>query len=139
MAAFYASPRLVYAENLYYTNDGHTVTTDGGGNTAITGIEGLESVTFGVLGTGGDAGVRLYFDGNGNGGLKVDSSFTADYLYLDVADTYGDRYSLHNVLGIHRLQEDGAYVTNIETGATGQGGMQVAQDSINILVARLFF
>lgn len=139
MAAFYASPRLVYAENLYYTNDGHTVTTDGGGNTAITGIEGLESVTFGVLGTGGDAGVRLYFDGNGNGGLKVDSSFTADYLYLDVADTYGDRYSLHNVLGIHRLQEDGAYVTNIETGATGQGGMQVAQDSINIFGGKAIF
>lgn len=139
MAAFYASPKLVYAENLYYTNDGHTVTTDGGGNTAITGIEGLESVTFGVLGTGGDAGVRLYFDGNGNGGLKVDSSFTADYLYLDVADTYGDRYSLHNVLGIHRLQENGAYVTNIETGATGQGGMQVAQDSINIFGGKAIF
>ena len=138
MAAFYTAPQMVYAENLNFTADG-TVTTNSAGNTAITDLEGLESITFGVIGAGGDAGVRLYFDGNGQGGLKIDSSFTADRIYLDVADDYGERYTLHNVLGIHRLGTDGNYVTNIETGADGQGGMQVRTNAVSIFGGKAVF
>ena len=52
MAAFYTAPKMVYAENLYFTADG-TVTTNSAGNTPITDLKGLESITFGVVGESG--------------------------------------------------------------------------------------
>ena len=60
-------------------------------------------------------------------------------IYLDVADDYGERYTLHNVLGIHRLGTDGNYVTNIETGVDGQGGMQVRTNAVSIFGGKAVF
>lgn len=49
MAAFYASPRLVYAESLNVDNSG-SVTTNTQGTKAISNLTGMASITFGVDG-----------------------------------------------------------------------------------------
>lgn len=146
MAAFYVSPRLVFAVNLNQTPDG-TVTTDSGNNNQpINNIEGLESITFGVQGDLGTGGVRFYFDGTGTyGGLVADGSLTATDLYITVAnnadgDGYSsNRYSLRNALGIHRTGTGDEAVTNIEANAQGHGGMQVSSDTVSILDGAAIF
>lgn len=134
MAAFYVSPRLVYAESLYYTDD-DTVTTNGGGNTAITGIEGLESITFGVAG-GQTASVKLTADFDYSG-LRAEGAFSAKELFVDVVnaadatDTH-NRYSLQNVLGVERTGTGENGSTQIEM-VNNQGGMEITNKTINIL------
>lgn len=134
MAAFYVSPRLVYAESLYYTDD-DTVTTNGGGNTAITGIEGLESITFGVAG-GQTASVKLTADFDYSG-LRAEGAFSAQELFVDVVnaadatDTH-NRYSLQNVLGVERTGTGENGSTQIEM-VNNQGGMEITNKTINIL------
>ena len=140
MAAFYASPKMVYAVSLNQTTDG-TVTTDGGvANTPIHNLEGIESITFGVQGDLETGGVQLYFDGTGTyGGLVANGSLTATDLYITVdnrvdGDNYGsNRYSLKNALGIHRIGTGDDAVTNIEANAQGHGGMQVSSEKVLIL------
>lgn len=134
MAAFYVSPRLVYAESLYYTDD-DTVTTNGGGNTAITGIEGLESITFGVAG-GQTASVKLTADFDYSG-LRAEGAFSAKELFVDVVnaadatDTH-NRYSLQNVLGVERTGTGENGSTQIEM-VNNQGGMEITNKTIHIL------
>ena len=119
MAAFYTAPQMVYAEYLNFTADG-TVTTNSAGNTAITDLEGLESITFGVVGEAGTAGVKFYMDTQYNGLVVGGGALTAEDLYITVQDTAdGDsynsnRYSLRNTLGIHRIGTGDQAVTNIE-------------------------
>lgn len=138
MAAFYTAPQMVYAENLNFTADG-TVTTNSAGNTAITDLEGLESITFGVVGEAGTAGVKFYMDTQYNGLVVGGGALTAEDLYITVQDTAdGDsynsnRYSLRNTLGIHRIGTGDQAVTNIEANSLGHGGMQVASDKVLIL------
>ena len=138
MAAFYTAPQMVYAENLNFTADG-TVTTNSAGNTAITDLEGLESITFGVVGEAGTAGVKFYMDTQYNGLVVGGGALTAEDLYITVQDTAdGDgynsnRYSLRNTLGIHRIGTGDQAVTNIEANSLGHGGMQVASDKVSIL------
>ena len=134
MAAFYVSPRLVYAESLYYTDD-DTVTTNGGGNTAIKGIEGLESITFGVAG-GQTASVKLTADFDYSG-LRAEGAFSAKELFVDVVnaadatDTH-NRYSLQNVLGVERTGTGENGSTQIEM-VNNQGGMEITNKTIHIL------
>ena len=138
MAAFYTAPQMVYAENLNFTADG-TVTTNSAGNTAIADLEGLESITFGVVGEAGTAGVKFYMDTQYNGLVVGGGALTAEDLYITVQDTAdGDsynsnRYSLRNTLGIHRIGTGDQAVTNIEANSLGHGGMQVASDKVLIL------
>ncbi len=138
MAAFYTAPQMVYAEYLNFTADG-TVTTNSAGNTAITDLEGLESITFGVVGEAGTAGVKFYMDTQYNGLVVGGGALTAEDLYITVQDTAdGDsynsnRYSLRNTLGIHRIGTGDQAVTNIEANSLGHGGMQVASDKVLIL------
>ena len=146
MAAFYTAPQMVYAESLYYDADG-MVTTDGGNNTQITNIDNLESISFGVGGDLGTAGMTLYMDTSYNGlvlakpvnnNLDVrGSALTVGDLYI-VADDSDDatdgqnRYSLRNVLGIQREGTGLDGITKIETG-DGHGGVEIRYDYVNIL------
>ena len=138
MAAFYTAPKMVYAENLYFTADG-TVTTNSAGNTPITDLKGLESITFGVVGESATAGVKFYMDTQYNGLVVGGGALTAEDLYITVQDTAdGDnynsnRYSLRNTLGIHRIGTGDGAVTNIEANSLGHGGMQVSSESVIIL------
>ena len=135
MAAFYASPRLVYAESLNVDNSG-SVTTNTQGTKAISNLTGMASITFGVDGEEvTKSSVTLAFDVSKQG-LYAKGAFTANDLYIMV-DPKGEgteRYSLRNVMGIYRNQDEktGEYATSIESGISG-GGMQITNDTINML------
>ena len=140
MAAFYASPQMVYAANLHQTADGTVTTVSGGTNTAINNLEGIESITFGVQGDLGTGGVQFYFDGTGTyGGLVANGTLTATDLYITVenpadGNNYNsNRYSLKNALGIHRQGTGDQAITNIEANSAGHGGMQVGSEFVTIL------
>ena len=154
MAAFYASPQMVYAESLNVDNDG-SVTTSTNDTKPITNLTGLEGITFGVGGELGTAGMTLYMDTSYNGlvlakpggeGQQLDvrgSALTVGDLYI-VADDAADatdgqnRYSLRHVLGIQREGSGLEGVTRIEFG-DGHGGMEVKYDSVNILDGAAIF
>ena len=133
MAAFYASPQMVYAVNLNHTPEGIVTTDSSGDNEAITEISGLAGITFGVEAGEGQppASVRLGVDLE-HGGLYADGSITAKSLYLALNN--GERYDMDNVLGIERDYDDknNEYITSIEAGASG-GGIQITNKQIGML------
>ena len=141
MAAFYVSPQIGYAVDLYYKTDGSGEVVINGGdgsstNEKIEDISGIASITFGTPGVQGKGGVMFYLDAQEFGGVRADGAFTANDLYIMV-DPKGEgteRYSLRNVMGIYRNQDDktGEYATSIESGTSG-GGMQITNDTINML------
>ena len=141
MAAFYVSPQIGYAVDLYYKTDGSGEVVINGGegsstNQKIEDISGIASITFGTPGVQGKGGVMFYLDAQEFGGVRADGAFTANDLYIMV-DPKGEgteRYSLRNVMGIYRNQDDktGEYATSIESGISG-GGMQITNDTINML------
>ena len=138
MAAFYVSPQIGYAVDLYYKTDGsgEVVINGGGTNTKIEDLSGIASITFGTPGEQGEGGVRFFLDAQEFGGVRAEGAFTANDLYIMV-DPKGEgteRYSLRNVMGIYRNQDQitGEYATSIESGISG-GGMQITNDTINML------
>ena len=109
MAAFYTAPQVVFAESLNVDDNG-ALTTNTNGTKPITNVTGLASITFGVDGEGvTESSVTLAFDVNKQG-LYADGAITADDLYLNVADNYAERYTLKNVLGVHRVQDEDGYI-----------------------------
>ena len=138
MTAFYVSPQIGYAVDLYYKTDGsgEVVINGGGTNTKIEDLSGIASITFGTPGEQGEGGVRFFLDAQEFGGVRAEGAFTANDLYIMV-DPKGEgteRYSLRNVMGIYRNQDQitGEYATSIESGISG-GGMQITNDTINML------
>ena len=138
MAAFYTAPQVVFAESLNVDDNG-ALTTNTNGTKPITNVTGLATITFGVDGEGvTESSVTLAFDINKQG-LYADGAITADDLYLNVADNYAERYTLKNVLGVHRVQDEDGYITNIETSPSGQGGMQVSSNAVSIFGGKAVF
>ena len=133
MAAFYASPQMVYAVNLNHTPEGMVTTDSSGDNEAITEIDGLAGITFGVEAEPGQppASVRLGMNLD-YGGLYANGSITADSLYLALEG--GERYDMDQVLGIHRNQDPDTkeWATSIESGLDG-GGMQITNKQVGMM------